>query len=68
MVVANKAAQAGLAQRLTRRSPERGEMRWLLAVAAAFLVVHIVAMVIWGRASASETTAPVQATISPLCD
>ncbi|WP_441234908.1 hypothetical protein [Bradyrhizobium sp. 930_D9_N1_4] len=43
-------------------------MRWLLAVAAAFLVVHVVAVVIWGRASAGETTAPAQATISPLCD
>jgi hypothetical protein len=39
-----------------------------MAVAAAFLVVHIVAVMIWGRASASEATAPVQATISPLCD
>ncbi|WP_256379048.1 MULTISPECIES: hypothetical protein [unclassified Bradyrhizobium] len=43
-------------------------MRWLLAVAAAFLVVHIVAVMIWGRASASEAAAPVQPTISPLCD
>ncbi|MFL6812180.1 MAG: hypothetical protein ACJ8FD_24525 [Bradyrhizobium canariense] len=43
-------------------------MRWLMAVAAAFLVVHIVAVMIWGRVSASEATAPVQATISPLCD
>ncbi|WP_256468202.1 hypothetical protein [Bradyrhizobium sp. 40] len=43
-------------------------MRWLLAVAAAFLVVHIVAVMIWGRAAASEAAAPMQPTISPLCD
>jgi hypothetical protein len=64
MVVANRIAEA----RLTVRSPQRSEMRWLMAVAAAFLVVHIVAVMIWGRVSASEATAPVQATISPLCD
>jgi hypothetical protein len=64
MVVANRIAEA----RLPVRSPQRSEMRWLMAVAAAFLVVHIVAVMIWGRVSASEATAPVQATISPLCD
>ncbi|WP_256466867.1 hypothetical protein [Bradyrhizobium sp. 1] len=44
-------------------------MRWLVAVAAAFLIVHVVAAMIWRRASASEAPLPVQATtISPLCD
>ncbi|WP_283811544.1 hypothetical protein [Bradyrhizobium betae] len=31
-------------------------MGWLLAVALAFLVIHIVAGTIWMRASANETT------------
>ena len=64
MITANRTIRAGL----TARPTNRHEMGWLLAVAAAFLVVHIVAVMIWGRASASESTPPAQATISPLYD
>ncbi|WBL82197.1 hypothetical protein I3J27_17840 [Bradyrhizobium xenonodulans] len=52
MLVTSKAAQA----KLVARSPARNEMGWLMAVALAFLVIHIVAGTIWMRASANETT------------
>jgi hypothetical protein len=39
-------------------------MSWLVAVAGAFLIAHIVALTIWGRASASEPTVAGQAAIS----
>jgi len=62
MVVANRAGRA----RWT--APSSNEMGWLLAVAAAFLIVHIVALTILGRASTSETTNYQPETISLLCD
>jgi hypothetical protein len=39
----------------TAQNSARHEMGWLLAMAAAFLVVHIAASVICMRASANET-------------
>jgi hypothetical protein len=62
MVVANRADRA----RLT--APSSNEMGWLLAVAAAFLIVHIVALTILGRASTSEAMNYQPETISLLCD
>jgi hypothetical protein len=52
MLVTSKTAQA----KLVARRPARNELGWLVAVALAFLVVHIVAGTIWMRASANETT------------
>lgn len=64
MIVANRPYQA----RVTARPPVRDEMGWLMAVAAAFLLTHVVALTIWGRASVNETVAPEQAAISSLRD
>lgn len=62
MIVASKSARASSTVR-----PAHNEMGWLLAVAAAFLVVHIVALTISERNSPSRTVAG-QAAISELCD
>jgi hypothetical protein len=51
MVLTNGTAQT----RLTTRSHAQNEIGWLLAVAAAFLVVHVVAWTICGHASRAET-------------
>jgi hypothetical protein len=64
MIIANRSSQAGL----TARPSAGHEMSWLMAVAAAFLIAHIVALTIWGRASANEPAVPGQAAISSLCD
>jgi hypothetical protein len=64
MIVANRPYQA----KVTARSPARDEMGWLMAVAAAFLLTHVVALTICGRASANEPAAPEQAAISSLRD
>jgi hypothetical protein len=52
MLATSRPAQA----RSVARPPARNEMGWLVAVALAFLVIHIVAGTIWMRASANETT------------
>lgn len=52
MLVTSKTAQA----RSVARRPARNEMGWLVAVALAFLLIHIVAGAIWMRASAKEAT------------
>jgi hypothetical protein len=52
MFVTSSPAQTRLAAQL----PARNEMGWLVAVAAAFLIIHIVAGTNWLRASANETT------------
>lgn len=64
MVVTNRAAQAGL----TTRSRAQDEMGWLLAVAAAFLLVHVVAWTICGRASGPKTAKSLPETICLSCD
>jgi hypothetical protein len=63
-MLVNKPAQA----KLTVRSPTRAEMGWLVAVAVAFLVVHIVTGTTWMRASAAEVTPVGYEPISLLCD
>ncbi|QAU40313.1 hypothetical protein XH86_23580 [Bradyrhizobium guangdongense] len=62
MIATSKSARASSTAR-----PAQEETAWLLAVAAAFLVVHIVALTISERASASRTVAG-QSAISELCD
>jgi hypothetical protein len=64
MLVTSKPPQAKLATQLSATS----EMGWLVAVALAFLVIHVVAGTIWLRASANETTTSRQEEISPLHD
>jgi len=64
MVVTNRAAQTGL----TTRSRAQDEMAWLLAVAAAFLLVHVVAWTICGRGSETETAKSLPETICLSCD
>jgi len=64
MVVTNRAAQTGL----TTRSQAQDEMGWLLAIAAAFLLVHVVAWTICGRASGTETAKSLPETICLWCD
>ncbi|MEH2495604.1 hypothetical protein V1294_002083 [Bradyrhizobium sp. AZCC 1678] len=53
MLVTGRPAQP----RLPAQPSARNEMGWLVAVAAAFLIIHIVAGTIWLRASVNETTA-----------
>jgi hypothetical protein len=48
--------------------PAAGEIGWLLAVAAAFFLIHIVAGIIRSPASSSETTSSGQEVISSLYD
>jgi hypothetical protein len=43
-------------------------MGWLLAIAAAFLLVHVVAWTICGRASGTETAKSLPETICLSCD
>ncbi|MDI3563429.1 hypothetical protein [Bradyrhizobium sp. Arg816] len=63
MIAAGKPARAnGVA-----RPQTQDETGWLLAVAAAFLVVHIVALTICDRATA-DRTAPGQLALSQECD
>ena len=64
MTIGSSVGQA----RLMAGSHARNEMGWLLAVAAAFLIVHIVALAIWGRTSASQTANSRPETVSLLCD
>jgi hypothetical protein len=64
MVVTNRTAQRGL----TTRSHGQNEMGWLSAVAAAFLVVHVVALSICGHASRIETANSGPETICLSCD
>jgi hypothetical protein len=52
MLVTSRPPQA----RLAARPRARNEIGWLVAVALAFLVIHIVAGTLWMRASANETT------------
>ncbi|MDA9443913.1 hypothetical protein XH98_33445 [Bradyrhizobium sp. CCBAU 51745] len=63
MIDASSPARA----RLTSRRPAQNETAWLLAVAAAFLFVHVVALTILQRAFAAHTAAG-QSAISELCD
>lgn len=63
MIAAGKPART----RLTARPKARDETGWLLAVAAAFLIVHIVGLTITARAFAGQTTTG-QSAISELCD
>ena len=64
MVVANRAAQT----RLTSRSQAQNEMGWLLAVGAAFLLVHVVAWNICGLASRIEAVNSWPETMCLSCD
>ena len=64
MVVTNRAAQT----RLTTRSQAQNEVGWLLAVAAAFLLVHVVAWTICGHASRIEAVNSSPETICLSCD
>ncbi len=64
MIIANPPAEA----RLTASPPTRSEMGWLVAVAVAFLIVHIVAGTIWMRASANEGTPTAYNPLCLLCD
>ena len=50
------------------RPPATGEMGWLVAVALAFLLVHIAAGTIWGRTSAKEATTTGQEALSSFDD
>jgi hypothetical protein len=43
-------------------------MGWLLAIAAAFLLVHVVAWTICGRASGPKTAKSLPETICLSCD
>ena len=63
MIDASSPARA----RLTSRRPAQNETAWLLAVAAAFLIVHIAALTICGHASAGRTP-PGQLALSLDCD
>jgi ABC-type uncharacterized transport system permease subunit len=64
MVVTSRTAQTGL----TRRPPAQNELGWLLAVAAAFLLVHIAAWTICGHASRIEAANSRPKTICLSCD
>jgi hypothetical protein len=64
MPVASRPAQARLAARL----PAPNWMGWPVAVAVAFLVIHVIAGTIWLRASANEATTSRQEAISSLYD
>ncbi|MGY4625047.1 hypothetical protein [Bradyrhizobium sp. USDA 4486] len=63
MIDASSTARA----RLTSRRPAQNETAWLLAIAAAFLIVHVAALTIFQRAFAGQTP-PWQSAISELCD
>jgi len=64
MLVTRRPAQAKSAARL----PAPSEMGWLVAVAAAFLMIHIVAGTTWLCASANEATTSRHQAISSLYD
>jgi ABC-type uncharacterized transport system permease subunit len=64
MVIANRTAQT----RMAIRSHAHNEIGWLLAVAAAFLVVHVVAWTICGHASRSKLPNSQPETICLSCD
>jgi hypothetical protein len=61
MLVSGRPAHARLARR-----PAPGEMGWLLAVALAFIVLHIIAGTIWQRASTNVATTPAEAFHDPI--
>jgi hypothetical protein len=61
MPVSGSPDQAKLA-----RLPASSEMGWLLAVALAFIVLHIIAGTIWLRASANIATTPAEALHDPI--
>lgn len=52
----NPDALAALAREAVRQPPVAGEMGWLLAVLAAFVLIHVIAGTLGSRASANETT------------
>ena len=56
------------AKKAVGQPPAAGEMGWLLAVAAAFLMIHIVAGTIRAQASATEPTRSGYEAISALND
>ena len=64
MPVASRPTQANR----TTRLPASRETGWLVAVALAFLLVHIAAGTICLRASANETAPSRDEAISPLYD
>jgi hypothetical protein len=64
MIATSKPVQIGS----TARPSARHEMGWLLAMAAAFLVVHIAAWMICMRASANEAAPVEQAPLSSRYD
>lgn len=64
MVIANRTAQT----RMTIRSHAHGETGWLLAVAAAFFVVHLVAWTFLGHPSRIELPSSQLETICRSCD
>ncbi len=55
-------------KRAVDQPPAAGEMRWVLAIAAAFFLIHIVAGTIRSQASANETTSSEHEAISSLYD
>ncbi|MGY4358510.1 hypothetical protein ACVWZR_007636 [Bradyrhizobium sp. i1.3.1] len=63
-MIANRTAQT----RTTIKSHAHGEARWLLAVAAAFFVVHLVAWTILGHASRIDLPNSQLETICRSCD
>jgi len=64
MMVANRAART----RATIKPHVNGETCWLLAVAGAFFVVHLVAWTILGHASRADLPDSQVETICRLCD
>jgi hypothetical protein len=64
MMIANRTAQT----RATIKPHANGETCWLLAVAAAFFVVHLVAWTILGHASRVDLPDSQLETICRSCD
>jgi hypothetical protein len=61
--ISGSSAQAKLAQLRAQ-----GEMGWLVAVAVAFIIIHIAAGTIWLRASADGATTSRRDAVSSLYD
>jgi len=64
MMVGNESAQPGLAAQLSTKQ----EMGWLVAVALAFLAVHMVAGTIMMRAPADENRVSARPVVSAVYD
>ncbi|MCA1401108.1 hypothetical protein [Bradyrhizobium sp. BRP56] len=64
MMIANRTAQT----RATIKPHANGETYWLLAVTAAFLVIHLVAWTILGHASRVDLPDSQLETIGRSCD